>query len=87
VVDPCLEFRVSAAKALGELMEDYEEEVEIVVERLIKGYDDYLLMTPPVFDDFGRILQDGVDTWEGRHGVGLGIRELAHSMPTSVVRG
>lgn len=78
-------MRASAAKALGDLMTGYIEEIEGVVKLLIQNYNDYLIMTPPVYDEFGRITVEGVDNWEGRHGTTLAIRELASCMSTSVV--
>lgn len=78
-------MRISAARALKDLLTHNEREVPAIVDRLIKLYNEYLVMTPAVYDNLGRILQESIDKWEGRCGVGISLRDIAPLFPIDVV--
>ncbi|CAG7827579.1 unnamed protein product [Allacma fusca] len=80
------EVRLSSASALKDLLSHNQSHVKSVVLHLIELYHEYLIMAPPVYDHLGRILQEGIDKWEGRCGVGVAIRDLASLFPTDLAR-
>lgn len=75
--------RISAAKACGALLTNHKDKLPAVLEQLRNNYNDYEELIPPVVDSFGRVLEEAIDKWEGRCGIGLTIRELAPLMSKS----
>lgn len=83
ILHTCSAVRVSAAKACGALLQKHPDELSKVLEDLRSNYNDFEILIPPVVDSFGRVLEDSIDKWEGRCGIGLAMRELAPLMSTS----
>jgi hypothetical protein len=57
----------------------------VTIQDLIATYHEYEVPTPPVLDNFGRVIQEGIDKWEGRCGVGMAIREAATEISSKTV--
>jgi len=85
VTHPCEEVRSSASKALAAFLKSNPSKVDSTVQDLISSYNEYNIPTPPLIDNLGRVIQEGVDKWEGRCGVGLAIREIAPEISPQTV--
>lgn len=82
ILHTCEAVRVSASKAYGAVLAVHKDKLPKVLEELRNNYCEYEILLPPVVDSFGRVLEEAVDKWEGRCGIGLAIRELAPLMTT-----
>ncbi|CAG9834134.1 unnamed protein product [Diabrotica balteata] len=67
----------AAAKSLAALLETDQSQVEEIMKKLVKLYQDRLKMIPAKIDEFGREVEKAVDTWFPRRGVALALAELA----------
>ena len=65
MVDP---VRQAGSEALASALQLFPTEVDVVIKKLVKLYNDKLVMTPPVVDQFGRQLEPAVDLWQPRAG-------------------
>ncbi|ODN04906.1 Translational activator GCN1 [Orchesella cincta] len=79
---PCEAVRVSASKAIGSLLSNHKSNLQKVLVDLRTNYEEYEVLTAPVVDSFGRILEEAVDNWQARCGIGLALKELAPLMST-----
>ena len=52
---------------------------EFTLRKILDLYDEKLETTPPVLDGLGRVVQDSIDHWEPRQGLGLALQNLAGS--------
>jgi hypothetical protein len=85
VLHPCEDVRHSASKALASFLKTHPIMVDSTIGSLIASYEDYYIPTPALLDNLGRVLQQEIDRWEARCGIGLAMREMATEMsPTSV---
>ncbi|KAB7504018.1 eIF-2-alpha kinase activator GCN1 [Armadillidium nasatum] len=69
--------RYSAAVALASLIKHEEFNIEKVVQKLIQIYKKKLEMTPAKKDQYDHIIEEAIDHWEGRAGVGLALYHIA----------
>lgn len=83
---PCDEVRHSASKALSSFLKTHPNMIESTIGSLLVAYQDYVIPTPALMDNLGRLLQEEIDRWEARCGIGLAIREIAKEMSPETVR-
>ncbi|CAG9865117.1 unnamed protein product [Phyllotreta striolata] len=69
----------AAAKSLAALLEATRDDcdVEAILRRLVRLYNDRLKMIPARVDEFGREIEKSIDTWGPRRGVAAALAELA----------
>lgn len=79
----CLELHRSALpNVLTKLSKLYTEKLEVnFFSQLFESYGTYISvlrkMTPPVYDDFGRLIAEGgIDQWEARAGIAITLRKV-----------
>jgi hypothetical protein len=77
---PCDEVRHSASKALAAFLRTHPSMIDSTIGALICSYQEYVAPMPALLDSLGRVLQEEIDRWEARCGVGLAIREIASGM-------
>lgn len=58
-------------------------DADFILLKILDLYDDKLETTPPLLDGLGRVVQDSIDHWEPRQGLGLALQYLAGSLTTS----
>lgn len=87
----------AAAQSLAELLMS-EDSIEVegsisrdglvpkTLERLLQLYREKLVMIPPKLNDFGRVVEQPVDTWGPRKGVGLALTHLAPLFTNESIR-
>ncbi|XP_037092852.1 eIF-2-alpha kinase activator GCN1-like [Pollicipes pollicipes] len=66
----------AAASGLASLLQDHGAQTATVLQQLLTLYDDKLEMTPPVLDQFGRVVHEAQDVWRPRLGVALALKAI-----------
>ena len=83
VAHPVEAVQQAAAFALAQLLEndkdaDFEAQLmPTIIDNLLALYNDKLAMIPPKLNDFGRVVEQPIDTWGPRRGVALALAQLA----------
>ncbi|XP_047737876.1 eIF-2-alpha kinase activator GCN1 isoform X2 [Hyalella azteca] len=77
LLQPVAEVRVAAASALASLVADRKHLLKGTISSLINIYKEKTKMTPAKRDQYDRIVEEAIDHWEGRAGVGLALGQLA----------
>lgn len=67
----------AASQALATLLEDQPTMVDRVLKKLLSLYKERLTMVPPKLDEFGRVVEQPIDTWGPRKGVAMALKQLA----------
>lgn len=86
ITHPVSCVRSSASEALAKLMEKGESDATVIVSMLLDTYQDKLEMSPPIVDEFGRIVQKPVDHWEPRSGIAIALSRIAPFFDMSIVK-
>ncbi|TRY72261.1 hypothetical protein TCAL_11937 [Tigriopus californicus] len=86
ITHPVSCVRSSASEALAKLMEKGESDAAVIVTMLLDTYQDKLEMSPPIVDEFGRIVQKPVDHWEPRSGIAIALTRIAPFFDVSIVK-
>ena len=86
VVHPIENIRISASEAISMVIkENHSSMAKIIVQSLIKRYDDFNAELKPTVDQFGRAINNSeqVDEWEARCGIAITLNRLAESVPST----
>ncbi|XP_075992954.1 lethal (3) 80Fj [Anticarsia gemmatalis] len=87
VQHPAEPLQRAAAAALAQLVQRSADPAapDHVLQRLQDIYSDKLPMIPAKLDQFGHVVEEAVDEWTGRRGVGLALVALAPRLPAAAV--
>ncbi|XP_024940665.1 eIF-2-alpha kinase activator GCN1 isoform X2 [Cephus cinctus] len=77
IAHPVEPIQQAAACALAQLLTDDPQLMPAILDRLLELYQDKLAMIPPKLNDFGRVVEQPIDTWGPRRGVALALAQLA----------
>ncbi|XP_016837247.1 eIF-2-alpha kinase activator GCN1 [Nasonia vitripennis] len=77
IAHPVESVQQAAACALAELLSQDPELMSGILDRLLHLYQTKLAMIPPKLNDFGRIIEQPIDTWGPRRGVALALAQFA----------
>lgn len=77
VAHPVESVQQSAALAMARLLTNAPELMPGILEQLLQLYQEKLAMIPPKLNDFGRVVEQPIDTWAPRRGVALALAQLA----------
>ncbi|XP_051176736.1 eIF-2-alpha kinase activator GCN1 [Leptopilina boulardi] len=77
VAHPVEPIQQAAACALAELLNRDSYLMPNILELLLELYQEKLAMIPPKLNDFGRVVEQPIDTWGPRRGVALALAQLA----------
>lgn len=67
----------ATSQALAALLEDQPTLVDKVLKKLLNLYKERLTLIPPKMDEFGRVIEEPIDTWSPRKGVAMALTQLA----------
>lgn len=79
--------QLAASHALACLLKQNAEQVESILKKLLQLYKDRLQMIPAKLDEFGREVEQAVDTWFPRRGVALALAQLAPLVTPELIGG
>lgn len=82
---PVEPIQQAAACALAQCLTEVPHLVPIILDKLLQMYQDKLAMIPPKLNDFGRIVEQPIDTWGPRRGVALALAQLAPLLSADTV--
>jgi hypothetical protein len=74
---PVESVQQATASALPHVLAEKPMLVPAFLDRLLVLYKSKLTMIPPKLNDFGRIIEESIDTWHPRRGVALALAQLA----------
>lgn len=77
IAHPVEPIQQAAAGALAELLTKDPHLMPEILEKLLQLYQEKLVMIPPKLNDFGRVVEQPIDTWGPRRGVALALAQLA----------
>lgn len=77
IAHPVESVQQAAACALGQLLVQEPKLMPGVLDRLLVLYQSKLAMIPSKLNDFGRVIEQPIDTWGPRRGVALALAQLA----------
>lgn len=86
VAHPVEPIQQASACALAELLTRDPELMPDILEKLLQLYQERLTMIPPKLNDFGRIVEQPIDTWEPRRGVALALAQLAPLLTPATIQ-
>ncbi|XP_066998088.2 stalled ribosome sensor GCN1 [Anabrus simplex] len=87
IVHPVSDIQQAGAHALAALISQDTSFIDEVLDKLLSIYQEKLAIVPPKLDDFGRVIEQPVDTWEPRSGVAVALTQIApHLSQKSVSR-
>ena len=86
IVHPIACIRLSGAEAMAHLLENVEKDsADSILVMLLDIYEDKLVMSPPVVDSLGRVIERAVDHWEPRSGVALAVGKISQHISNDMV--
>lgn len=86
VPHPVESVQQAAACALAELLTLKPELLPNILDRLLALYQSKLAMIPPKLNDFGRVIEQPIDTWGPRRGVGLALTQIAPLLTPDIIQ-
>ncbi|XP_058803320.1 stalled ribosome sensor GCN1 isoform X2 [Phymastichus coffea] len=86
IAHPVESVQQAAACALAELLNQEPKLMPNILDRLLMLYQSKLAMIPPKLNDFGRIVEQPIDTWGPRRGVALALAQLAPLLTPETIR-
>ena len=75
----------AAACALAQCLTNVPHLVPSLLDELLQLYQEKLAMIPPKLNDFGRVVEQPIDTYVPRHGVALALAQLAPLLTAETV--
>ncbi|XP_043511247.1 eIF-2-alpha kinase activator GCN1 [Frieseomelitta varia] len=77
IAHPVEPVQQAAACALAQCLTEVLHLVPIILDKLLQLYQEKLTMIPPKLNDFGRVVEQPIDTWGPRRGVALALAQMA----------
>lgn len=77
IAHPVEAVQQASACALAELLTKEPSLMPGILQKLLDLYTEKLAMIPPKINDFGRVVEQPIDTWGPRRGVGLALVQMA----------
>ncbi|GAB1860935.1 Translational activator GCN1 [Camponotus japonicus] len=77
IAHPVEPVQQAAAHALAESLASVPHLTPSVLDNLLQLYQEKLAMIPPKLNDFGRVVEQPIDTWGPRRGVALALAQIA----------
>ncbi|XP_012272971.1 eIF-2-alpha kinase activator GCN1 [Orussus abietinus] len=85
IAHPVEPIQQAAACALAQLLTEDPKLMPSILDRLLQLYTDKLVMIPPKLNDFGRVVEQPIDTWGPRRGVALALAQLAPLLTSDTI--
>ncbi|XP_017884303.1 eIF-2-alpha kinase activator GCN1 [Ceratina calcarata] len=85
IAHPVEPVQQAAACALAECLITVLHLVPLILDNLLQLYQDKLAMIPPKLNDFGRVVEQPIDTWGPRRGVALALAQIAPLLSADTV--
>ncbi|XP_076383364.1 lethal (3) 80Fj [Megalopta genalis] len=85
IAHPVEPIQQAAACALAQCLSSVTNLVPTILDKLLQLYQDKLAMIPPKLNDFGRVVEQPIDTWGPRRGVALALAQLASLLTAETV--
>jgi len=73
---PVGKVREAAGDTLAKLLEDDQDFVGVALTSLLDMYEEKTVMTPPLVDSLGRIVDPAIDHWEPRVGIAIALQKI-----------
>lgn len=77
IAHPVEPVQQAAAHALAQSLASVPHLTPSVLDNLLQLYQEKLAMIPPKLNDFGRVIEQPIDTWGPRRGVALALAQIA----------
>ncbi|XP_011149210.1 eIF-2-alpha kinase activator GCN1 [Harpegnathos saltator] len=77
IAHPVEPVQQAAAYALAQCLATVPHLTPSVLDNLLQLYQEKLAMIPPKLNDFGRVIEQPIDTWGPRRGVALALAQIA----------
>lgn len=77
IAHPVEPVQQAAAHALAQCLSTMPELTSPILDSLLQLYQEKLAMIPPKLNDFGRVIEQPIDTWGPRRGVALALTQIA----------
>ncbi|XP_043262082.1 eIF-2-alpha kinase activator GCN1 [Colletes gigas] len=85
IAHPVESVQQAVACALAQCLTNVPHLVSGVLDRLLQLYQEKLTMIPPKLNDFGRVVEQPIDTWGPRRGVALALAQMAPLLTADTV--
>ncbi|KMQ96025.1 translational activator gcn1 [Lasius niger] len=85
IAHPVEPVQQAAAHALAESLASVPHLTPSVLDSLLQLYQEKLAMIPPKLNDFGRVVEQPIDTWGPRRGVALSLAQIAPLLTADTV--
>ncbi|XP_033358048.1 eIF-2-alpha kinase activator GCN1 [Bombus vosnesenskii] len=85
ITHPVEPIQQAAACALAQCLTDVPHLVPEILDKLLQLYQEKLAMIPPKLNDFGRVVEQPIDTWGPRRGVALALAQMAALLSADTV--
>ncbi|XP_076236761.1 lethal (3) 80Fj [Calliopsis andreniformis] len=85
IAHPVEPVQQAAACALAQCLTNVPQLVPSILDQLLQLYQEKLAMIPPKLNDFGRVVEQPIDTWGPRRGVALALAQLAPLLTAETV--
>ncbi|XP_011647093.1 eIF-2-alpha kinase activator GCN1 [Pogonomyrmex barbatus] len=85
IAHPVEPVQQAAAHALAQSLANVPHLTPTVLDNLLQLYQEKLAMIPPKLNDFGRVIEQPIDTWGPRRGVALALAQIAPLLTADTV--
>lgn len=85
IAHPVEQVQQAAAHALAQSLANVPHLTPNVLDNLLQLYQEKLAMIPPKLNDFGRVIEQPIDTWGPRRGVALALAQIAPLLTADTV--
>nr|XP_012138450.1 PREDICTED: translational activator GCN1 isoform X1 [Megachile rotundata] len=82
---PVEPIQQAAACALAQCLSEVPHLVPTILDNLLQLYQEKLAMIPPKLNNFGRVVEQPIDTWGPRRGVALALAQIAPLLTADTV--
>ncbi|XP_034188694.1 lethal (3) 80Fj [Osmia lignaria lignaria] len=82
---PVEPIQQAAACALAQCLTEVPHLVPMILNNLLQLYQEKLAMIPPKLNNFGRVVEQPIDTWGPRRGVALALAQIAPLLTADTV--
>ncbi|KAF7417549.1 hypothetical protein HZH68_000202 [Vespula germanica] len=86
IAHPIEPVQQAAACALAQCLTTISQLTPSILDRLLELYQEKLAMIPPKLNDFGRVVEQPIDTWAPRRGVALALTQIAPLLTSETIQ-
>ncbi|KAI4488580.1 hypothetical protein M0802_011470 [Mischocyttarus mexicanus] len=86
IAHPVEPVQQAAACALAQSLTNVSYLTPSILDRLLELYQEKLAMIPPKLNDFGRVVEQPIDTWAPRRGVALALNQITPLLTSETIQ-